>query len=130
MKTQAAGIRGSDFDARKEIRRAVDTGKVIFGERTAEKNVLKGIGEVLILSQNIKQATKERLEHYAKLSEIELLEFNGTAKELGSVCGKPFPVQAMVVLNAGKSNIKEAGKEENKKPKTSKTKTKKSAKKK
>ena len=56
--------------------------------------------------------------------------FDGTSVELGVICGKPFPVQAMVVLNAGKSNIKEAGKEENIKPKTSKTKTKKSAKKK
>ncbi|MDO8538741.1 MAG: 50S ribosomal protein L30e [archaeon] len=121
-----------EIDTRKEIRRAVDTGKVIFGEKTAEKNMLKGIGEVLIVSHNIKSATKERLEHYAKLSEIELLEFDGTAKELGAICGKPFPVQAMVVLDTGKSNIKEAGKEENVKPKTSKTKTKakKSAKKK
>ena len=119
-----------EIDTRKEIRRAVDTGKVIFGERTAEKNVLKGNGEVLILSHNIKQAMKERLEHYAKLSEIELLEFDGTAKELGAICGKPFPVQAMVVLDAGKSKIKEAKEEQSKKPKTTKTKTKKSVKKK
>lgn len=108
------------MDERTEIRRAVDTGKVSFGERTAEKNMLKGLGEIVIVSSNIKHLIKERIEHYAKLSEIPVLEFGGTAKELGSVCGKPFPVQIMVVLNKGKSKIIEAKQEPEKKSKTKK----------
>ncbi|MFH1663438.1 MAG: 50S ribosomal protein L30e [archaeon] len=95
------------MDINIEIRRAVETGKVSFGEKTAEKNILKGNGELIIISSNAKKLLKERLEHYAKLSEIPFFEFKGTSVELGSVCGKPFPVSAMTVLSKGKSKILE-----------------------
>ena len=107
------------MDINIEIRRAVDTGKVNFGEKQAEKNILKGNGELIIISSNAKKLLKERLQHYAKLSEIPFYEFQGTSTELGSVCGKPFPVSVITVLNKGKSEILEI-KNENK---TAKAKT-------
>ncbi len=94
-----------------EIRRAVDTGKAQFGEKQAEKNILKGNGELIIISSNTKKLLKERLEHYAKLSEIPFYEFPGTSVELGSICGKPFPVSVLTVLSKGKSKILEIKKE-------------------
>jgi len=90
-----------------EIRRAVDTGKVNFGEKQTEKNILKGNGELIIISSNAKKLLKERLEHYAQLSEIPFYEFQGTSIELGSVCGKPFPISVMTILSKGKSKILE-----------------------
>jgi len=93
------------MDVNIEIRRAVDTGKVDFGEKQTEKNILKGNGELIIISSNAKKLLKERLEHYSKLSEIPFYKFPGTSNELGSVCGKPFAVSVMTVLNKGKSKI-------------------------
>ena len=94
-----------EIDVRKEMRRAVDTGKVLFGEKSSEKSILKGNGELLILSSNILREKAEKFKHFAKLSEIPVLDFDGTSIELGSVCGKPFMVSAMVVQDKGKSRI-------------------------
>jgi large subunit ribosomal protein L30e len=108
------------MDANIEIRRAVETGKVEFGEKQTEKNILKGNGELIIISSNAKKLLKERLKHYSKLSGILFYEFKGTSIELGSVCGKPFPISVMTILNKGKSKVLELTKE--KESKTKKTK--------
>jgi large subunit ribosomal protein L30e len=114
------------MDANIEIRRAVETGKVNFGEKTAEKNILKGNGELIIISSTAKKTIKERLEHYAKLSEIPFYEFQGTSTDLGSVCGKPFPVSVMTILSKGKSKILEVkDSKEKEKTKTTRKKAKK-----
>ena len=39
-------------EAGKELRRAVDTGKVIFGKRGTEKSILKGDCKLVIISGN------------------------------------------------------------------------------
>jgi len=116
------------MDINIEIRRAVDTGKVNFGEKQSEKNILKGNGELIIISSNTNKILKERLEHYAKLSEIPFYEFQGSSVELGSVCGKPFPISVMTILNKGKSKILEVN--EKQKEKTTKRKARKTVKKK
>jgi len=92
-------------DFEKEIRRAVDTGKVEFGYRTAEKNALLGKGLLLVLSEGLGTEKREKLKHTAELSGIPVYEFDKTALKLGSVCGKPFPVTAMTVTEQGKSKV-------------------------
>jgi len=94
-----------EIDVNKEIRRAVDTGKVIFGSRQSNKNILKGNGELIISSQNISRLLKEKIKGLAKISEIPFYEFKGTSIELGAVCGKPYPVSVMTIVSAGKSKI-------------------------
>ena len=93
----------NDFD--KELRRAVDTGKAQFGYRSTEKSALTGEGKLLVFSSNLPVEKKERLEHLAKLSEIPCYKTDKTALKLGSVCGKPYPVTDMVVLEQGKSKV-------------------------
>lgn len=89
----------------KEIRRAVDTGRVDFGYRSSEKNVLNGKGKLLVVSKELPKEKKERLNYISKLSEIPVFEANQTPLKLGSICGKPFPITSMVVLEKGKSKI-------------------------
>lgn len=95
----------ASVDFEKEIRRAVDTGKVEFGYRSAEKNALLGKGRLLVISAGLPAQKKEKLTHLAGLSSIPIYDFNKSALRLGSVCGKPFPVTAMVVLEQGKSKV-------------------------
>ena len=92
-------------DLNKEIRRAVDTGKVVFGSKESEKSILKGDGELIILSGKVPRLSKEKLVAQSNAAGIPVLEFGGSAADLGSVCGKPFAVLAMVVLDAGKSKL-------------------------
>lgn len=92
-------------DTTTEIRRAVDTGDVLFGVRETEKSLLKGKGELIIISRNCPIRTAEKLRHYSSVFAIPFFEFSGSALELGSVCGKPFVVSTLLVLNPGKSKV-------------------------
>lgn len=93
------------MDENKEIRRAIESGTVVFGEKQAEKNILNGIGKLIILSENIEKKHKEKIQHIAKLAGIPFYEFKGSSIELGSICGKPFPISMCLVLLPGKSKI-------------------------
>ncbi|HIH16012.1 MAG TPA: 50S ribosomal protein L30e [Candidatus Diapherotrites archaeon] len=96
-------------DAGKEIRRAVDSGEVFFGRRESEKSILKGDGQLLIISGNIPKLVKEKLQAQASVAGVPVYEFMGTGLELGSVCGKPFSILSMVVVKPGKSNVLSLG---------------------
>ncbi len=97
------------MDANKEIRRAVDTGKVVFGQRESEKSILKGEAQLLIFSGNIPKLEKEKLQAQAVVAGIPVYAFGGTGLELGSVCGKPFGILTMAVIEPGKSKVLDLG---------------------
>ncbi|MFH0970692.1 MAG: 50S ribosomal protein L30e [Candidatus Diapherotrites archaeon] len=92
-------------EAGKEIRRAVDTGKVIFGVKESLHAIRHGEGLLLVVAQNTPETTKETLIHLSTLGEIPLYTYAGTGIELGSVCGKPFIVSTLLIQNAGKSKV-------------------------
>ena len=94
-------------EANKEIRRAVDTGIVAFGYRECQKKLLIGKGEMLIVSKNIPLNDKETLKQIATIEGKKYYEYPETGLVLGSVCGKPFVVSAMLILEAGKSKVLE-----------------------
>ncbi len=93
------------MDLNKAIRLVVDTGKVEMGSDKARKIALLGGAKLLVLASNLPRPARRDLEHYARLSGIPLLEFDGTSIELGTICGKPFPVSALSVLEEGNSKI-------------------------
>lgn len=95
------------MDLNKEIRRAVDTGKVSFGYDSCKKIVLAGNGKLVVVASNLEQNRKETLNQLVQVEGKKLIEYPGTGLELGSVCGKPFVVSAMIVLEEGKSIIVE-----------------------
>jgi len=105
-KAKTAGI-----DAAREIRRAVDTGKVVFGEKQSEKSILKGEGELVIISENTPARVKEMVGVQAGVSGMPVYGFAGSARELGAVCGKPFVVSVMAVKDAGKSKVLDLAKQ-------------------
>lgn len=92
-------------DLSREIRRAVDTGKVEFGSRSTETTLLTSDCKMVIVSNNTPKSTRERLEHYCQLAGIPLVSFDGTSKELGQVCGKPFFVSTLSVMSEGQSQL-------------------------
>jgi len=89
------------------LRLAVETGKVQFGTRSAVKNTLLGNARVLVLAANAPISTREQIQRYSALSSIPLIEFDGSSLELGSVCGKPYPVSLLSVYEMGSSNLME-----------------------
>ncbi|VVC71777.1 50S ribosomal protein L30e [uncultured archaeon] len=94
-------------DVGKAIRLAVDTGKVRFGSREALQAALNGEAKLIVVAGNIAVGLRSDINYYSALSAVSMIEFCGTSIELGSVCGKPFPVSALTVIDAGSSNILE-----------------------
>lgn len=86
------------------IRRAVDTGKVVLGERETLKYARKGKLKLAVVSSNCRSSALEELKNILK-DEGHILEFPGPGVELGSVCGKPFIVSMLGILDAGESEI-------------------------
>jgi large subunit ribosomal protein L30e len=93
------------MDINKEIRRAVDTGKVAFGTKQTEKILAKNEGEMVIISSNIPEIQKEKLNHLAEIAGKKFFEHKISGLNLGSVCGKPFVISSMIIIDKGKSNI-------------------------
>lgn len=94
----------------KAIRMCVDNGKVEMGERSVRSHILLGKAKMVVLSSNCPDRLKSDLEHYSKLSGTPLVLFEGSSQELGSVCGKPFTISTLAVMDAGNSNILDFGK--------------------
>jgi large subunit ribosomal protein L30e len=97
----------SEVEISKEIRRAVDTGKVSFGYRACQKSLISGKGELVVVSSNLPANWKETLKQLADTEKKRFVEVPETGLELGSVCGKPFNISAMIVLEVGKSKVLE-----------------------
>lgn len=92
------------------VRLAVETGKVEFGAKTGVKDSLLGKAKLIVVSENSPAELTEDISHYCKLSGIPVLVFGGTSIELGSICGKPYPVSVLSVYDPGSSDIIEIAK--------------------
>jgi large subunit ribosomal protein L30e len=87
------------------VRLAVESGKVDFGSRSAS-----GKAKLFVIAGNAQPEVKARVAALSKASSIPVIEFEGTSVELGSVCGKPFPVSVLSVYEEGSSSILELAK--------------------
>jgi large subunit ribosomal protein L30e len=90
-----------------ELRNTIDTGKIIYGSNQAKKECLVGEPKLIIISSTISKADEDLFKHYTKLLKIPVIEYPEGSIELGSVCGKPFSISIIAVIDKGKSSILE-----------------------
>ena len=100
-------------DLNKSISMAVKTGKVLFGANSALKSARLGRARLIIVASNCPKNIRDDIEYYCKLSGIPLLIYRGSSLDLGAVCGKPFMVSALVIREAGDSDILKLAVKEN-----------------
>ena len=87
------------MDLNKALRAATKTGKLLFGATQAKKAIeTKDAKMIIIASNSPNQELKEQ-------KDIPFIEFPGTNIELGAVCGKPFAISAVTVIEPGDSQI-------------------------
>lgn len=89
----------------REIRLAVETGEVVFGQRRNKKLILRKGVKAIILPKKIPKDKKEDIEIYAEKAGIPIIRFDGNSKEFGIVCGKPFLVSVAGIVDEGNSQI-------------------------
>jgi large subunit ribosomal protein L30e len=87
------------IDVVRALKAAATTGDVRFGLSETKKSVKKGEAKLVVVSSNCPD------ESVVSGSVPRVLVFNGTNVELGSACGKPFPISALAIVSPGESNI-------------------------
>ncbi|BCU70535.1 50S ribosomal protein L30e [Stygiolobus caldivivus] len=90
-----------------ELRTLLRTGKVVLGTRKTLKMLKIGKVKGVVIASTLRQDLKDDIIHYAKLSGIPYYEYKGSAVELGTLCGKPFIVSTIGVVDEGESKLLE-----------------------
>lgn len=85
----------------KSLIKAVKTGKVIIGANRTVDAAENGSAKMVVLASNCPADIKKKVQE----TNVQVLEYEGTSVELGPVCGKPFTIAAMAILDAGESDI-------------------------
>lgn len=88
------------IDISRALKSAITTGKVEFGVDQTLKAVKSGKAQMVVLARN---CPSEELT--ADDIGVKVHVFDGNNMELGALCGKPFSVSALVVIDKGTSNI-------------------------
>ncbi len=94
-----------NMDLARSIRMAVDTGKVVIGSQLSIKQVLTGSPKLVVVSSNCPTSVKMDFDNYCKKASVPILVYSGTSLELGTLCGKPFPISSMAIIEQGNSDI-------------------------
>ncbi|MCI4335137.1 MAG: 50S ribosomal protein L30e [Thermoplasmata archaeon] len=90
------------MDLAHALKLALQTGKVRIGvtETLAAANAKQA--KLLVVSST---CPDKSLTQKPKFEKIPIYQYPGTAIELGAACGKPFPISALAVVDAGSSAI-------------------------
>ncbi len=83
------------------------TGKVVLGAKETLKLVRLGKAKMAVVAANTPPDKKRDLKYYARLSGIPVYEYPGTSVELGALCGKPYTVSMLAIIDPGDSDILE-----------------------
>lgn len=84
----------------------VESGKIEFGGRRGLKNAAGG-GKIkaFVIAKNAPKELRDDITKYCKINNTRLMEFDGSTMELGSACGKPYPISVLSIFDVGTSNI-------------------------
>lgn len=88
------------IDIGKALKAAITTGEVEFGVMQTEKAIKSGKAQMVIVANNCPSKAL-----VAGDSGVKVHVFEGNNMELGALCGKPFSVSALAVIDKGTSNI-------------------------
>ncbi|MGZ4863483.1 MAG: 50S ribosomal protein L30e [Halobacteriota archaeon] len=90
-----------ELDIAKSLRTAIKDGKVSIGAKNTLKSIKRGDNQLVILASNCPQRFRDKITSES-VSTVNL-EINSV--ELGSMCGKPFTISALSIIDAGSSDI-------------------------
>lgn len=84
---------------------AISTGRLYLGSKMAVRELRRGRAKMAIISSNCPEEIRERIESYGRLAKVPVLINPKDSLDLGVLCGKPFPVSAIVINDPGDSRI-------------------------
>ena len=89
------------------IRKVVDTGEVVLGAKESIASVMDKKTRLVLVAENCPKDLKDKLDHYANPSNIHVYNFPGSSMEMGAICGKPYVISMLSIIEVGDSDILE-----------------------
>jgi len=80
------------------LKKALSEGRVVIGSRQVLKKLKMSDPELVVIANNCPENIRKDIEYYCKLGNVRLEVFDGSGRELGVFCGKPFPIAALAVV--------------------------------
>ena len=80
-----------------EIQAAIKSGKAVIGYKESVKFIKLNTPKLIVIAKNMQEKERKEMEHNANISGAKLEVFDDSSKELGIICGKPFPVSTVVI---------------------------------
>ncbi len=94
-------------DLSNDIRLAVDSGRVALGLKKVEGSIKDNSAKLVILASINKKEITQDIMHMAKVAGIKTATYEGDSMQLGAICGKPYSVAVLSVIEQGNSKILE-----------------------
>ncbi|MCQ2069532.1 MAG: 50S ribosomal protein L30e [archaeon] len=88
-----------EIDVGRALKAAIATGEVEFGVDQTVKAVKAGKAQMIVISANCPNA------FLVENKDVKCHVYSGNNMELGALCGKPFSVSALAIIDKGTSNI-------------------------
>jgi large subunit ribosomal protein L30e len=90
------------MDFKTSLFRALKTGTVVLGPVRTEKCVSEGTARMIIVARNCPTTIRTKIT--GKMNPF-IHTFEGSSLTLGNVCGKPFSVSTLAIIDPGESDI-------------------------
>lgn len=81
-----------------DIKKTVKEGKAVIGTDLVIKSLKLAKLSKVFLTLNVPADVKEDIEHYSKLSNVEVISLQVPNDELGTLCKKPFSISVLGFL--------------------------------
>jgi len=80
-----------------DVQSANKANRIVLGYRKSRNFIRMNDAKLMVLARNAPEKIKKEMEHDAKIAGVKVKMFDGSSKELGVLCGKPYPVSVLVV---------------------------------
>jgi large subunit ribosomal protein L30e len=79
------------------LRNAVNEKNIIIGSKQTIKNLKLKKVKLVFIANNCPENLKKDIDYYSKQTGIKVEMFEGTAKQMGVFCGKPFSIAVLAI---------------------------------
>ena len=88
------------LDINKALRNAIKTGKIYMGSNQTLNAVDNAQAKAVVLATNCPKDVRDQLS-----GKVPIIDFSGMGVDLGTVCGKPFAISTLTIIEPGESEI-------------------------
>lgn len=78
-----------------QLKKALKEEKCIFGLNETENNVKLGKTKTIFLARDCKASVREKMYHYKKLGNVDVVELDIKGQEIGALSKKQFSISVL-----------------------------------